>query len=77
MEIKTLLRTGNISWPQCVPDLYLPGLPRTCEEAFELALERSWGHKPEKYYYDDCEVAAVDSQPILRDAYLYQRSGAT
>jgi hypothetical protein len=63
---------GGVNWPACLPNLYLPEQPRTCEAAFEAVVKRAWNKEPE---YDDDErvVGTVHHTEIFRAVRIFVR----
>jgi hypothetical protein len=70
----SILIVGKRSWPECVPDLYLPDQPKCCEDAFHSALKRAWGAEAE-WEEDSRVVGEVQGEEILRQVRIYSRPG--
>lgn len=68
----SILDVGGEKWPQCIPDIYLSGRPRTCESAFHGVLHRAWGGG-EEYDEDSRPVGTVHETEIMRNVRLYVR----
>jgi hypothetical protein len=68
-----MLMVGDKYWPDCLPNLYLPERPKTCEQAFRLALGRAWGTEPE-HDEESRVVGEVNGHDITRTVGIYSRS---
>ena len=71
--LTSILEIGKQHWPECVPELYVEGLPRSCGDAFEDALKRAWGREPESDEDSRC-VGKVDDEGIWRKVTVYSRT---
>jgi hypothetical protein len=72
----TLLKIGELNWPECLPDLYIDERPQTCTDSFASALARAWGVSPEHYYDEQLPVGEVNGTDIVREVRVYQRQEA-
>jgi hypothetical protein len=68
----SILKVGKQPWPQCVPDLYLPHMPRSCKDAFHMSLKRAWAAEP-TWEEESRVVGEVDGEEISRDIRIYTR----
>jgi histidine kinase/DNA gyrase B/HSP90-like ATPase len=68
----TILRLGDLSWPECLSDIYPINHIKTCEDAFHRALETAWGSLPE-YDEDKRTVGEVHGTEIVRYVRIYVR----
>ena len=71
-DISSILIVGSEHWPKCVPDLYLPDRPKSCEDSFLLDMKRAWGGEP-CCDQDSRVVGEVDGEEILREVDIYSR----
>jgi hypothetical protein len=70
--VPSILTVSNLSWPNCVPDLYLDENPQSCEEAFHRAVIAAWGGKAE-FDEDTRNVGEVEGEDIKRAVRIYSR----
>ena len=68
----SILGFGGIQWPACLPNLYLPEQPKTCEAAVEAVLKRVWDKEPE-YDEDKRVVGKVHDAEIIRQVRISVR----
>jgi hypothetical protein len=71
-RVASILTVGKQSWPECVPQLYLTGQPKCCEDAFHSVLKRAWGVEPE-WDEDSRVVGEVHGEEISRQVRIYSR----
>jgi hypothetical protein len=73
---QSVLKIGDKSWPECIPNLYETGKPIDCKGAFESILKQVWGDELD---WEDCEriVGSVYDEEIKREVRVYSRPADT
>lgn len=69
----SILSIADTKWPECLPNLYNDGQPRTCADALFNAVALAWGAEPE-VVSSTHEVGKVDDMPITRRLSILRRS---